>query len=123
MAEDYAEQQEKDEPQYMDPGIEDEVYLGLKCIKEDAKRQGQGIERLQKGVLSMKTEVAKTTALPVEVHKVGNDITRLVENVNTFGTNFIKLKANMLGVMHDIQGRYAVCLRSPAMLSRETRLR
>ena len=50
-----------------------------------------------------RTDVSKTTALPVEVRKVGNDVTGLVENVNAFGTDFIELRANMLRVQQDVQ--------------------
>ena len=40
---------------------------------------------LEKEVLLVKMQVSKTTSLPVEVDKVYNDVTGLVENVNTFG--------------------------------------
>ena len=54
-------------------------------------QQGQLIDNLQKEVVSMRTEVAKTTASPLEVRKASNDVSGLVENVNTFGTDFIEL--------------------------------
>ena len=55
----------------------------------------------------MRTEVSKTTCLPVEVRKVGNDVTGLVQNVNIFGADFVELRANMLGVMEHVQATKA----------------
>ena len=53
--------------------------------------------------MSLRTEVGKTTCLPVEVRKVSNDVKGLVEYVNTFGGDFVELRANMLGVQQDVQ--------------------
>ena len=55
----------------------------------------------------MRTEVAKTTSLPVEVRKVCNDVSGLVQNVNTFGADFIFLRANILGVTEHVQATKA----------------
>ena len=103
LREEDAEQSQKDDQEHMDPVIEEKVYL----VKEDWKLQGQLIDNLQEELVSMRTEVAKTTALPMEVRIVGNDVSGLVENVNTLGTDFIELQANMLGVTQDIQATKA----------------
>ena len=55
---------------------------------------------------SMRAEVAKTTSLSVEVRKVGNDVSGLVQNVNTFGAD-IDLRANMLGATEHVQATKA----------------
>ena len=55
----------------------------------------------------MRAEDAKTRSLPVEVRKVGNDVTSLVQNVNTFEADFIDLRANMLAVTEHVQATKA----------------
>ena len=103
---DSEQRQEVGKPE-IDPAIEEKVYIGLNQVKEDWKQQGQLIQNLQKEVGSMRAEVAKTTSLPLEVRKVGNDVSGLVQNVNTFGADFIDLRANMLGVTEHVQATKA----------------
>ena len=61
------------------------------------------MDNLKNEIMSMRTEVGKTTYLPVEVRKVSNDVRGLVEYFNTFGGDFIELRANILGVQQDVQ--------------------
>ena len=84
-------------------GVEEKVYLALQDIREEWERQGTQTENLKKEIMSLRTEVGKTTCLPVEVRKVSNDVKGLVEYVNTFGVDFVELRANMLGVQQDVQ--------------------
>ena len=49
----------------------------------------------------------KKLCRPVEVRKVGNDVSGLVQNVNTFGADFFDLQANMLGVTEHVQATNA----------------
>ena len=97
-----AHEQQLDDGEEVDSAIEEKFYLGLNYVKEDWKRQGKLIENLQKEVVSMRTKVSKTTCLPVEVRKAGNDVSGLVQNVNTFGADFVELRANMLGVTEHV---------------------
>ena len=124
LREDDAKQPEKDEQVNNDPAIEEKVYLGLRYVKEDWKQQGQLIDNLQKEVVSMRTEVSKTTAPPVEVRKASNDISGLGENVNIFVTDFIEVRADMLGLRKILKQPRQNCrlLRNPATLSKETPL-
>ena len=84
-------------------GVEEKVYLALQDIREEWERQGTQTENLKKEIMSLRTEVGKTTCLPVEVRKVSNDVKGPVEYVNTFGVDFVELRANMLGVQQDVQ--------------------
>ena len=103
LRDDDSEQRPKDDKQEIDSAIEEKAYISLNQVKEDWKQQGQLIQNLQKEVGSMRAEVAKTTSLPAKVRKVGNDVTGLVQNVNTFGADFIDLRANMFGVTEHVQ--------------------
>ena len=98
---------ELDDGEEVEAEVEEKFFLGLNYVKKDWQQQGKLIETLQKEVMAMRTEVSKTASLPIEVRKVGNDVTGLVENVNTFGTDFIDLRANMLGVTEHVQATKA----------------
>ena len=84
-------------------GVEENVYLALQDTREEWERQGTWTDNLKNEIMSMRTEIGKTTCLPVEVRKVSNDVRDLVEYVNTYGGDFVELGANTLGVQQDIQ--------------------
>ena len=84
-------------------GVEEIVYLALQDIREEWERQGTLTNNLKNEIMSMRTEVGKTTCLPVEVRKLSNDVRGLIENINTFRGDFVKLRPNRLGVQQYVQ--------------------